>query len=107
MTGIFGYFCKNIREKKEIDILDIFKNDNYSLKEISVNKLGILSSLDIKTTEPKVTIKNLVDKICIISCGEIYDDKISNPEKTILSLYMKGKLNFLKDIKKLGKLKTA
>jgi asparagine synthase (glutamine-hydrolysing) len=98
LTGIFGYFAKDVNEHIINEMIDGMENEGYAVIDKVINHTSLLGKLDIrKSTEVIKSIKSN-DKINIVSCGEIYNENIDDINKSILTLYDEGKLNLLKNL---------
>jgi len=96
LAGIFGYLDLEVNESTLNDVMHAMKDENYCITDQILNRLCILGKLDIKSAKAKEAITKKEDKISIVTCGEVYNEDIENLDKSILTLYEKGRLN-LKD----------
>src|SRR5512136_1783210 len=96
MTGIFGYYSQDIDEKK---VINAIRNLGYAIGEISVHNSCILGSLSIDSS---LITKDLIQQgdkgLYVVTCGEIYNEDISDLKKEIITLYESGNLDRLKHI---------
>lgn len=97
MTGIFGYFAKDINEYIIHEMIEGIENEGYAVIDKVITHTSLLGKLDIKKSIEATKSIISKDRVNIITCGEIYNEDIEDINKSILTLYEEGKLNLLKE----------
>jgi asparagine synthase (glutamine-hydrolysing) len=98
MTGIFGCFSKDLNDKIINEIRDAIINEDYTIIRLIRNKSSILGEINNKSKISKNVEEINEEKFNIITCGEAYNNDITNLSEHILKLYKEGQLEKLKDI---------
>lgn len=97
MTGIFGYFAKNINNSTINKICAALMDEDYSIIRQICNNSSILGEINYKSIVRKELMTENEKKISIIACGEVYNNDIKNLSESILKLYKEGRLDKLKE----------
>lgn len=97
MAGLFGSFTNDTHIENAMEILNIITEEKYCIKNSVIDRFCVFCSLDIDSNKSDKITQKMEGDIGIVSCGGIYNEDISDLEKTILDLYKNDALHLLKD----------